>query len=802
MTTSSYPYQEFFHILTRSPFPYHYQEALFRELRGQNNIVLRAPTGSGKTWAVVAPFLYDWFTSPPQKRWADRMIYALPLRSLASDLYVTVEKGLERIAKADGATVAPPRIALQMGGQQDDPYFEADLIFTTIDQLLSGYILNPVSIGERAANIPAGALPGSIIVIDEIHLLEPARSLATLLEMTQRLHGLTQTVLMSATIPNAVGSFLAQTSNSIWMALGDDEVRALPSHCSRQRSLQWVDHPLSAEDVLREHSAGGRTAIVVNSVGRAQRLYRDLRDRLSTQSDPPTPILLHSRFYPEDRKRHEEMLRLRMGPEATEANVILISTQVVEAGLDFSADSLLTELAPMNSLIQRAGRVARYPGRNTGRIFVFALETTDAGTLRLGPYHDQAKLVAATQEVLTREQGDVGLDYPREIAWLNAVHEKGDLTALQAVHLGVRAAQVSAAMNGDEPSARARLIRDTDAVALVITSEPEELTFTRFHVPPFLSVPRTSLWPLESSLRTMHQPVWVMKSARQNDDTDSERDGTFSWARCETVKEAGWLAAVHPDFAAYSPDIGLELGLASDGRVVPASIHTDRLSVRYGYHREDWSEHARTVAEIAGQLLADQPVLQERMHRAYPHVDLTEILRITALLHDAGKLSAQWQHEAKQWEFIRTGIAASGALAHTTFNPETDARHPQRPRFPPHAMEGAYTVHPWVYGKFSDEEQAQIVLTAIARHHAPFAKQLRDFRLTAEAVRELSILLGEVPELADPPEPLTRNEFYFCMMDPTHGTTATLWPVYLAVVRLLRLADQKATARHNAVAVH
>lgn len=94
-------------------------------------------------------------------------------------------------------------IRIQQGEQKGDPFFEADLTFTTIDQLLSSYLFHPLSLSSRLGNINAGALVGSLVVFDEYHLLEPERSMATSIEMLDRLMEgarLAQFVLMTATI--------------------------------------------------------------------------------------------------------------------------------------------------------------------------------------------------------------------------------------------------------------------------------------------------------------------------------------------------------------------------------------------------------------------------------------------------------------------------------------------------------------------------------------------------------------------------------------------------------------------------
>ena len=76
-------YCEFFRSITDF-YPYRYQERVEQALLDGRSVVLRVPTGAGKTWAAVAPFLHSLETGHPI---ADRLLYALPLRSLAAGIY-------------------------------------------------------------------------------------------------------------------------------------------------------------------------------------------------------------------------------------------------------------------------------------------------------------------------------------------------------------------------------------------------------------------------------------------------------------------------------------------------------------------------------------------------------------------------------------------------------------------------------------------------------------------------------------------------------------------------------------------
>lgn len=105
-----------------------------------------------------------------------------------------------------------------------------------------------------------------------------------------------------------------------------------------------------AGEVRSAHVPGTLTLVIVNTVGRAQELYRALK---KLAGDTPL-TLLHSRFRPQERRE-----RVRRVLE-TPGDHLVISTQVIEAGADISARTLFTELAPWSSLVQRFGRCHRH----------------------------------------------------------------------------------------------------------------------------------------------------------------------------------------------------------------------------------------------------------------------------------------------------------------------------------------------------------------------------------------------------------------------------------------------------------
>jgi CRISPR-associated endonuclease/helicase Cas3 len=110
-----------------------------------------------------------------------------------------------------------------------------------------------------------------------------------------------------------------------------------------------------AEEVKKAHRPGTRTVVVLNTVRRARELHSALEKLFKKADKRPEIVLIHSRFRPPDRQDAVRRLLADPGQEGA----IIISTQVIEAGVDISAVTLFTELAPWASLVQRFGRCNR-----------------------------------------------------------------------------------------------------------------------------------------------------------------------------------------------------------------------------------------------------------------------------------------------------------------------------------------------------------------------------------------------------------------------------------------------------------
>jgi CRISPR-associated endonuclease/helicase Cas3 len=105
-------------------------------------------------------------------------------------------------------------------------------------------------------------------------------------------------------------------------------------------------------------AGGGCGAVIVNTVDRAQQLYLQLRERLAGRLEP---MLFHARYPGDERQRRERRVLATFGRDAQRPRAaLLVATQVVEQSLDLDFDFLVSDLAPVDLLLQRAGRLHRH----------------------------------------------------------------------------------------------------------------------------------------------------------------------------------------------------------------------------------------------------------------------------------------------------------------------------------------------------------------------------------------------------------------------------------------------------------
>lgn len=216
-------------------------------------------------------------------------------------------------------------------------------------------------------------LANRVVVLDEVHAYDTYTS--TLIEGLLRwLKALRcSVVLMSATLPRDKRNALIAAWGAPARNIPDlpyPRVLCVSGGASRGEnfasreqavvSLGAVDEKIEAVADLAAGLAqgGGCGAVVVNTVDRAQKLYQLLCDRLAGTLEP---MLFHARFPGDERNLRERAVLTTFGRDASRPRAaLLVATQVVEQSLDIDFDYLVSDLAPVDLLLQRAGRLHRH----------------------------------------------------------------------------------------------------------------------------------------------------------------------------------------------------------------------------------------------------------------------------------------------------------------------------------------------------------------------------------------------------------------------------------------------------------
>jgi len=379
--------------------PYDYQHEL--GTRTCPPAVIEVPTGSGKTMAVLVPWLCD----PGAPR---RLVYALPMRSLVEQTAQLAIEALRRLADDT------PVHVLMGGIDPADWRLDVDrraVIVGTIDMLLSRALNRGYAESRFAWPVAFGLLNNDCRwVFDEVQLMGPARATSAQLHGLRELLGVAgrcETVWMSATVDHESLRTVDHPHDGEVVRLSDaDRAGPLQRRLNADKRLERVDLTAApgsrvpaavAEAVHQRHGARTRSIVVVNRVELAQQIYSALAKRLQRDADPPRIVLLHSRFRPRDRaERMAEALA-----EPPDSGTIVVATQVIEAGVDLSSALLATETAPFSSIVQRLGRCNRAGEHN--RAVALWLDRGDLDERAAAPYY--ADDLAAARVALRELEG-------------------------------------------------------------------------------------------------------------------------------------------------------------------------------------------------------------------------------------------------------------------------------------------------------------------------------------------------------------------------------------------------------------
>ena len=363
--------------------------------------LIEAETGSGKTEAA----LWRWLAL--RRRGAvDGLFFALPTRSAAVQLHGRVDAMLKRVwgAEAPEAVLAVPgylrsgdargqalpdyRVRWddgEPGGAEDsrwaaeraNRFLAARVAVGTIDQALLGTL--PV----KHALFRASVLARSLLVVDEVHASDAYMTglLDRLLDHHVGVGG--QALLLSATLGAAARATLLKTPCPCLDEAVAQPYPALSGRGIAPRAVSaigtdkrvriategLIDDPAAiAAHAVAAARRGAAVLVVRNSVADAVAVAREVAARAEDLAFKVGGVatLHHGRFARDDREVLDAAVAAAFGRARTAGGRVLVGTQTLEQSLDIDADYLITDVAPMDVLLQRIGRLHRHARTDRG----------------------------------------------------------------------------------------------------------------------------------------------------------------------------------------------------------------------------------------------------------------------------------------------------------------------------------------------------------------------------------------------------------------------------------------------------
>ncbi len=432
-------------------------------------VVLESETGSGKTEAALARFLALFAAGA-----VDGLYFALPTRTAATQIHKRIFAAVTR-AFPDPERRPPVVLAVpgyvrvdDIDGTRDDPklapfrtlwpddaadrmrwrgwaaesskrYLAGEIVVGTVDQVLLS------SLRVKHAHLRATPLVRHLLVVDEVHASDAYMNRVLETVLARHLAARGHALLMSATLGAAARQRFVQAERGEMPSLAEAEQQPYPALSVRegertsvveagagprekvvcvQLSAAMRESGEVASRALAAARAGARVLIIRNTVADAI----STQQKLEAAAGGDTTLLFscegsvaphHSRYAREDRKRLDDALERRFGKSASGACVV-VATQTVQQSLDIDADLLVTDLCPMDVLLQRIGRLHRHERMRpaefaVARVVVLVPDEADLGRYvsrtgdargrhGIGRVYPDLRILQATRDLLENER--------------------------------------------------------------------------------------------------------------------------------------------------------------------------------------------------------------------------------------------------------------------------------------------------------------------------------------------------------------------------------------------------------------
>ena len=388
------------------------------ERHAEKNLILIAPTGSGKT-----EFALLW-----ARRNSKKLLYTLPLRVALNDLFnrFAGENGyfnketvdllhstsfIEYLKGENGKDISIDEKLKEI------KMFASPILLTTPDQVFLS------SLKFYGFDKLLSVYPFSSIVIDEIQAYDPemAAIIIKTLDMIENVNG--NVLIITATFPPYYEKFLKRYPKIDLKEEKNHIRQEIKNYNLKRHKIETIEKEIFSKNdnggwdvkefnevakIINGHSSQN-ILIIVNNVMKSIKLFEEFNKEPEKWENV---YLLHSRLIEKEKSRRIEGIKTKL---KSNEKVVVVSTQLVEASVNFDFDVLITEISPIDSQVQRWGRI--YRNRNKEykdkkpNIYVFT--GIDKGTMAI---YRPIEVLEKTKEVLKKyEKQELGYDEERKM---------------------------------------------------------------------------------------------------------------------------------------------------------------------------------------------------------------------------------------------------------------------------------------------------------------------------------------------------------------------------------------------------
>jgi len=345
-----------FSFLFRFP-PYHHQQLAYNTL---GNVILSAPTGSGKTETSLL-----WLKKQIETKGQGRVFYILPYTASINAMYERlnddINSDISKVGMIHGklAQYIENKMAYEdkssMGEFDRKQLIEDFKTLVTPIKITTPFQLLKHIFGFKGFEKGLLEWAGGYFIFDEIHAYDAQTfaQIIVLLEFATKKLGVTAHI-MTATLPTFMKQEIEKAIGNFTPILADNE---LYNSFTRHKVILKDGLLINSLSEIRQKIDDEKKVLVVcNTVEQSQLVYQSLHADYK--------VLIHGSFNAEDRFRKEEELM-------SDKTQLLVGTQAIEVSLDIDFDVIFTEPAPLDALIQRFGRVNRKRKKGICPCYIF-----------------------------------------------------------------------------------------------------------------------------------------------------------------------------------------------------------------------------------------------------------------------------------------------------------------------------------------------------------------------------------------------------------------------------------------------